>query len=92
VAKHNLAQQGRQFVKHVVPAVIKPVHTLWHEIIGFLFLVLAVAGAPTAYRTFQRFDGSLSAVLSLGMCIVFILIMAGYGISSLLRARRISRS
>jgi len=36
--------------------------------------------------------GSLSGVLAVGMCGFFILLMAGYGISSLLKARKISRS
>jgi hypothetical protein len=76
----------------VVPAVIKPVRTLWHEVIAFLFFVLAVAAVPTSYRALQKFDGSISSVLTLGMCAFFILIMGGYAISSFLRARKISRS
>jgi hypothetical protein len=80
------------FVQHVVPAVIKPARTLWHEVIGFLFFVLAVAAIPTSYRAIKKFDGSLSSILTVGMCACFILIMAGYAVSSFLRARKISRS
>ena len=87
-----MAAKGRKFAQHVVPAVIKPVRTLWHEVIGFLFFVLAVAAVPTSYKAIKRFDGSVSAVLTLGMCAFFILLMGGYGISSFLRARKISRS
>jgi hypothetical protein len=92
VAKQSIASQGRQFVKHVVPAVIKPVHTLWHEVIGFLFVVLAISAVPTSYKAIKRFDGSVSSILTLVMCAFFILLMTGYGISSFLRARKISRS
>lgn len=92
MAKQSVIKQGRQFLKHVVPAVVKPVHTLWHEVIGFLFLVLAVSAVPTGYKTVKKFDGSISGVLAIGMCAFFILLMAGYGVSSILKARKISRS
>ena len=90
--KISIAAKGRQFVQHVVPAVVKPVHTLWHEVIGFLFFVLAVAAVPTSYKAIKKFDGSLSSILTVGMCAAFICLMAGYAISSFLRARKISRS
>ena len=90
--KKNLAATGRKFVTHVVPAVVKPVKTLWHEVIGFLFFVLAVAAVPTSYRAIQKFDGSVSSILTVGMCAIFIFIMGGYAVSSFLRARKISRS
>jgi NADH:ubiquinone oxidoreductase subunit H len=92
VGKTSIAAKSRQFVQHVVPAVVKPVHTLWHEVIGFLFFVLAVAAVPTSYKAIKKFDGSISSFLTIGMCAVFILIMGGYAISSFLRARKISRS
>jgi predicted Na+-dependent transporter len=92
VAKYSIKTHGRQFVRHVVPAVVKPVRTLWHEVIGFLFLVLAISAVPTSYKAIKRFDGSVSAFLTVGMCACFILLMGGYGISSFLRARKISRS
>ncbi len=87
-----MAAKTRQFAQHVVPAVVKPVRTLWHEVIGFLFFVLAVAAVPTSYRAFQKFDGSISSILTIAMCAFFILLMGGYAISSFLRARKISRS
>jgi hypothetical protein len=92
VPQKSIAAKSRQFVQHVVPAVIKPARTLWHEVIGFLFFVLAIAAVPTSYKALQRFDGSVASILTVGMCAVFILIMGGYAISSFLRARKISRS
>ena len=31
-----------KFLGHVVPGVIKPLHALWNQVIGFLFLVFAL--------------------------------------------------
>ena len=33
---------GREFVKHIIPAILKPARILWNEVIGFLFLFFAV--------------------------------------------------
>src|SRR5574338_151726 len=33
---------ARKFLANVVPGLVKPVHSLWNEVIGFLFLVLGV--------------------------------------------------
>ena len=33
-----------KFLRHVVPGVVRPLHALWNEVIGFLFIVIA-AGA-----------------------------------------------
>ena len=80
-------QQGRAFLKHVIPAVIKPVHSLWHQVIGFLFLSFGIifgAKAIHYYRTGQGVQCFIAVSCTL--------IMLGYGASSFLRARKISRS
>lgn len=87
-----MARTGRQFVKHVVPAVIKPARTLWHEIIGFLFISIAVIFGFSAFRALREFDGSIAHVLRLAMVVFLVVLMGAYGLSSFLRARRISRS
>lgn len=33
---------AKRFLGHVVPGVIRPIHILWNQVIGFFFLVLAV--------------------------------------------------
>jgi hypothetical protein len=81
------AKHAGLFMKHVVPAAAKPIHTLWHEILGFIFLVFAGIGA---FKIWQH-PGSLPP-LQLGIVVVFVLVMACYGISSIRRARKISRS
>jgi len=88
---------GREFVRHVVPAVLKPARTLWNEVIGFFFLCLAVLFGSGAVRSYLAFanappnqgTGDLLRLLMAGFCTF---IMLYYGISSFRRARKISRS
>jgi hypothetical protein len=82
VVKRSIAKHGVELLRHVVPKVIRPLRSLWNEVIGFLFLSLAFLGAVSGYRTYRDFDGSPPKVL----------VMSYYGISSFLRARKISRS
>jgi hypothetical protein len=81
----------------VVPAVLKPARTLWNEVIGFLFLCLAVmfgSGVVRAYSAFTKATpdqatGDLLRIVMSGFCT---LLMLYFGISSFRRARKISRS
>jgi hypothetical protein len=90
--KQDSVKHGQMFVRHVLPAAVKPVHTLWHEIIGFLFVVFAIIAGFAGYRTFRNFHGEPGDMLRIVMCGIFVVIMASYGISSFLKARKISRS
>ena len=83
-------------MRHVVPAVMKPARTLWNEVIGFLFLCLAIlfgSGAVRAYLAMgdgvKEDVGDLWRLLGTGF---LTLLMLYFGISSFLRARKISRS
>ncbi|HKE23284.1 MAG TPA: hypothetical protein VKB88_13045 [Bryobacteraceae bacterium] len=85
--KRLALRHGQQFVKHVAPAIIKPVHTLWNEVIGFIFLSFgAIFGLKTA-RYLVAHDGGRAFVG--GSCT---LIMLWFGVTSFLKARKISRS
>lgn len=85
-------QEGRRFLKVVIPAILKPAHTLWHELIGFIFLVIASAFVFRGFQAIRQFDGSLDSIFRLVLLAFGIALMGGYGISSFRRARRISRS
>jgi hypothetical protein len=87
VPRKDLARHAGKFVKHVLPAAVKPVHSLWHEVIGFIFLALAAIWAWWLYRHAESI-GPVQMII----IIPLILIVVGYGISSFLKARRISRS
>jgi hypothetical protein len=97
VWQRHAVRNSRAFLEHVVPAVIKPARTLWNEIIGFLFICLAVVFGAATVRSY--FDLSKAApdaaggfLLRLVMGIFATFIVLYYGVSSFLRARRISRS
>jgi hypothetical protein len=92
VAKRSIVKHGVEFMRHVVPQVIRPLHSLWNEVIGFLFLSLAFLGAVSGYRIYRHFDGSVETFFRLTLVVCFVLIMSYYGISSFLKARKISRS
>jgi hypothetical protein len=82
--------RGRQaglFVKHLVPAVVKPARTLWNEVIGFFFLCLGTVFGFSTVRAVVNHD--MLRAWGAGACT---LLMAWYGIGSFLRARKISRS
>jgi len=89
VAKEWLptVHQSGQFVKHVLPAAVKPIHSLWHEILGFVFLMFAAIGV---WKIWQH-PGPMPPV-QFAIVVIFVAVMAGYGISSVRKARRISRS
>jgi hypothetical protein len=92
VINRHYVQHGRTFLKHVIPAVLTPLRTLWHEVIGFLFLCLAIIPSFSAYRAIRSFDGEPGSLIRIVMTLIFIGIMTGYGISSFRRAKKISRS
>jgi hypothetical protein len=88
---------GREFLRHVVPAVIKPARTLWNEIIGFLFLCFSVIFGFKAVRTYMDFasappDEATGHLVRLVMTVFCTALMLYFGVSSFLRARKISRS
>ncbi len=92
MAKPSLVHQGYQLLHHILPAVVRPARTLWHEVIGAMFLALAAIPIPSGIKTIREWDSSGGSILRLALTIAFVTIMAGYGISSFRRARKISRS
>jgi hypothetical protein len=97
VWKRFTVRHGREFLKHVVPAILKPARTLWNEVIGFLFLNFA---AIFGYKTVRYGidyskagpNGGTGELIRLAMAGFCTFLMAWYGISSFRRARKISRS
>ena len=90
VRQRQTARLGRvsgQFVKHVIPAILKPAHALWNEVIGFLFLSLGAIFGAGAVR--HGLHGQVFQSVVIGAVTV---VMVYYGVSSFRRARKISRS
>jgi len=82
----------QSFLGHVLPGVIRPLHTLWNELIGFLFVVFAIIAVPWAVRAVRGFDGTAEAFFRIVLIGIWVLVMASFGIGSFRRARKISRS
>ncbi|MGB9604441.1 MAG: hypothetical protein ACPL88_01015 [Bryobacteraceae bacterium] len=82
----------RQFLAHVAPAVARPLRILWNQVIGFLFAVLALMAAPRLLRALREYDGDARSFFEVVLSAIFMLVMAGFAISSFWRARKISRS
>ena len=89
--RKNLIGASVHFARHTLPVAMRPARILWHQMIGFLFIVVAIAPARFEYKALTNFKGDAESWTKALMAGIFIVIMLGYGISSFLRARRISR-
>jgi hypothetical protein len=87
-----MASKVRQLFQHVVPGVMRPLRVLWNEIIGFVFLVLALWAVPSTLRALREFKGDAESFFRVLLAGLFAVLMVWFGVSSFLRARRISRS
>ena len=83
-----MLSKAKKFIGYVLPGVIRPIHILWNQVIGFFFIVLALLPIHSIIRDWNRDD----AGPRLAMEIPFALLMAGFGIHSFLKARKISKS
>ena len=81
-----------RFMEHVMPGVVRPLRVLWHEIIGFIFIVLAVMFGSSALRNFHTLQAEEVSILRMAASFFLPLLMAYFGITSFLRARKIGRS
>ena len=76
---------AKKFLGHVIPGVIRPIHILWNQAIGFVFIVLATV---FGYRIVRGKE-------PIGLQLVggaFVLLIAWFGVSSFWKARKISKS
>jgi purine-cytosine permease-like protein len=76
---------AKKFLGHVIPGVIRPIHILWNQVIGFVFMVLAVVFGYRVIRGREPVGLQLVGAL-------FVLLMAWFGASSFWKARKISKS
>jgi len=81
-----------KFLRHVLPGVIRPLHALWNEVIGFLFIVFTVVAAFYVVRAVRNFDGEIEGLFRIVLPALFGLVMGYFGVTSFLRARKITRS
>ena len=82
----------KKFFAAVLPGVVKPLHALWNEVIGFLFVAFGVLLARPVWRNYRDLDGDPASMIKLLLSAFFMAVMLGFGIQSFLRARKISKS
>jgi hypothetical protein len=80
--------KAKQLLGHIIPGVVRPLHILWNQVIGFFFIVLALIPVPSVIRNWGK--GGSGGHLVLSLC--FILLMGWFGVSSFWQARKISKS
>ena len=78
----------RQFFRHVIPAILRPLRILWNEVIAFLFFVLALFGGFRAYKEAQADASPVTVVIPL----LWTAVMGFFAVTSFLKARKIGRS
>jgi hypothetical protein len=87
-----VAKIVRQFVNHVVPGVVRPLHVLWNEIVGFFFLAFAAWFGSATFRSFRTLGQPGGSMLWVVVSALATLLMLYFGVTSFLKARKISRS
>jgi len=77
-----------------VPKLWRLARELFHEVMGFIFLSLAVyfiIGRQGLYQAYGKLDKDPDGWGSFGLVLIFVLMFGGFGISSFMRAKRLSR-
>jgi hypothetical protein len=80
--------------RKLVPKVWRLARELFHEVMGFVFLALAlffIVGKEGLIRSVQNLAAQPESLPRLVLVAAFVLMFGVFGISSFLRARRISR-
>ena len=72
---------ARQF-RDTMTQVWRILRTLFNQVVGFVFLVLAGWGALWLIRNFREFDGDGETLFKMALVGVFVLMMSSFGIRS----------
>ena len=83
---------AKHFLAHVLPHVTRPLRVLWNEMIGLLFLLIAIPAVWSAVTSFRRIEQDSDNLFRAAAAAIFAAVMMYFGVTSLLRARRIARS
>lgn len=85
------ADLARQHFGGVAMRLWRILRSLFHEVMGFLFLAMAVWGVIWILRVTPRFNGDSETLFKILLVGAFVLMMGAFGVSSFWRARRITR-
>ena len=91
LARKVKISHARKLAEHVVPEVVRPARVIWNQAIGAIFLLFAVMFFGNAVRYFDGPSTDSREGLALGLSLFLGAVMAFFGITSFVKARRISR-
>jgi type VI protein secretion system component VasK len=86
-----LLSLAKKFLAAVLPGVIRPLHALWNEILGFLFLVLAVMMVRPVWQSWKEIDQGPEHFLRFLLSAFMLAVMLGFAVHAFWKARRIQR-
>ena len=78
----------RKFTQHMIPHVVRPAQIIWNKALGAVFLLLALLFFGSALNYYR---GVSPNPLGLGFACFLGLTMAAFGVSSIRKARRLTR-
>jgi len=87
-----MSSKAHKFLQTVVPAVVKPLHSLWNEVIGFLFIAFAAILIRPMWRGYHEMQTDPAHPSKFILTVFFFLVMLSFGIHAFWKARKISRS
>ena len=82
----------RKFFSSVIPGIVRPLHILWNEMLGSIFLVFAFALIRPTWKAWQTLDADPAKLIRLILSVFFLLVMAGFGVHAFWRARKLGRT
>jgi type VI protein secretion system component VasK len=82
---------AKKFLSAVLPGVIRPLHSLWNEVLGFLFFLLAVMMVRPVWTGWKELDQGAEHLLRFLLSAFMFVILLGFSIHAFWKARRISR-
>lgn len=83
---------AKKFFAAVLPGIIRPLHSLWNEVLGFLFLLLAVLMVRPVWQGWKEMEQGPEHVLRFLLSAFMFAVMVGFCIHAFWKARRISRN
>jgi hypothetical protein len=90
-SKYAKVDHAKNFAKHVVPEVVRPARVIWNQAIGAVFFLLAIPALFKAIQLYRDSRNEPNNDLRLLLLLTFVAVMAFFGVSSFLKARRIAR-
>ena len=82
----------KKFYQAVMPGVVKPLHSLWNEVLGFLFIAIAALLVRPMWRGFREMQTDSAHLVKFLLSVFFFLVMLFFGLQAFWKARKISRS